>query len=403
MKTLRKLIGFLKSQEFKDFIKSNSFWTAVLVSTIVSGLLVLILGSNAATKIVGADNTSVRTLYYHVISKMDLPKEKSDEIALYNPFHKVYETDRLLQLAKELSLVAKFEPKVIVFDYILTDTLSYSPEARQAIVDAIQACLDTGIVFIATEVKNESNVSEYLSSNSFFQDPPYSLKVESGNALTDFNRLSNVSTEGESLWVPIVVSKHLLNRPFRPKSFYENRYLSFSPGLISPTHNENEEQDLRRRLTSKVVIFSDYTLGDDMHELLPFPIKGITLGLSDSKTRVSGAELLWYSVRDELEDKWDVTVSRVWVILFSFILTCFYFLLRFYIQFEGKRCGRKVLCISFKGFVYFIIFELFILSIWGFILMCFHWVFPLAMPAICLVLVEPFTPLFEYYCYEKQA
>lgn len=377
------------------FVKSLSFWVAIVASTVASSLLVLLLGSGKATKIVGADNTNVRTLYYHIVSNIDGKKASSDNIVLYNPLNNVSKKDRIQQLAEELTLVSSYNPQVIVFDYILTDTASYAPNSKQALVDAIQNCVDAGIVFIATEVKDNQKGSEFPPEKSYFQEPPYSLAVESGNTLTSFHKLDHVLSDGNLPWVPIVVSKHVLSRPVRPDSYYQRRYINFSPGRIKTAHSAHQEGDLVKMISSKIVIFSDFTRGDDMHELLTFPIKGIVNDGSDIRIRASGAELLWYSIRDELENKWDVEVPFLWVFLFTIIYTGIFFVWSYRIFSSGKRKGTNKLLTALYLFLLFISFDIFALGIWGAILMCFHWVFPLAIPAISLVFINLCNPIFE--------
>lgn len=379
----------------QQIVKSKHFWLALIVSTAISAVLVRALGTEAATKIVGADNTNVRTLYYHIVANIEDNEEDSDELVLYNPFISTYRTDRIKQLAEELSIVSNYSPNVIVFDYILTDTLSYNPESKLALIDAIQHCIDAGIVFIATEVMDASDENRIRSERSFFQGPPYFLSVESGNSFTSFDRLKNVSADGELPWIPIVVSRHILSRPPHADAFYNRRYINFSPGRISTANSCMDQHMLSERLSSKVVVFSDYTLADDMHELLHFPIRGVVEGDSNIKSRVSGAELLWYSIRDELEDKWDVRVHWSLVLFFTLVFSFFYFVSLGKIKYCSKIKSRRPIGHSMRSFLLFALFELFILGIWGSILMAFHWVFPLAMPAISLVILNMFDKVLD--------
>lgn len=381
------------------------FLLAALLSTAVSTLLVCFFGGFASTKAMGADNSDVRSIYYHTIANVELKPELCDRLVLYNPLVHASEEDKCLQLAQGLSIVAEHHPQMVVFDYILHDTTSFSSSSRNRLVEAIQACVDSGIVFIASEVRDIESGNDFMkfgSERSFFLEPPYSLDVESANALTMFDKLDKVYSDSSLLWLPIAVSRHLPDCPDRPASFYKNRYLSFAPGVITTAHRGHTENDLDALISSKIVLFSDYNQGDDMHELLSFPVRGIpdADGESNKKVLVSGAELLWYSIRDELDNKWDVEIPLIYTFIVTFLITFLYFCclwrikLKFAIWGSDGKLSKKLLE-SLSCFAHFGLYEILLLPLLGVILMHSHLVLPVAIPAISLVIVNLCDPLWE--------
>jgi len=365
---------------------------AALLSTFLSMLLVRCTGEYAASKILGADNSDIRSLYYHTIAKVDEDKDSYDKLVLYNPITNLPNRDRITQLADELRNVCKYHPSIIVFDYILADTASYSLSSSFQIVDAIQACLDSGIIFIAAEEKyTDTYLNKAIHNSSFFVKPPYSLKVERGNTATIFNKALDKTSDDDILWMPLVVSSQLNESQPHPASFYSQRYLSFAPGQIETAFNGHPEDYLRKKISSKIVIFSSHTAADDIHEL-PFPVKTIPDGDIDYSIQISGAEMLWYSIRDEIYDKWDRKAPRIVVFIITLLLTCLYCLLRRMCACTSVDSLLTRIKNSFCSFLLFII-VIALLLILCFFMMSRHIVFPITVTTVSLVFVNLLEPL----------
>lgn len=380
---------------------------AALLSAALSMVLVRCIGESVSSKILGADNSDIRSIYYHSIAESDNVKDSYDQLVVYNPITNHPGRDKLVQLADELRNVSKYHPRIIVFDYILVDTASYSTSAKIQMLDAIKECLDSGIVFIAAEEKYvdpHSNIA--IHNSSFFVNPPYFLNVERGNTATMFNRvLDNSNSDDDVLWMPLVVSKHAKGIEQHPASFYNQRYINFSPGHIEIAFNGHPDNYLRKKISSKIVIFSSYTAVDDMH-VLPFPVKTIPEGDIDYNYRISGAELLWYTIRDEIYDKWDVKASFSLILLLSFLCTFFYCILRkfFYCKlrkffyfilkrriFVSNKCRQ--LGESFVSFFAFMLGILVLILVCYLLMSCWHLVFPIPFATVSLVIVNLFEPL----------
>ena len=360
-------------------------WLLIVKATFVAFLFVSVLGPVVATKFFGVDDINVRRIYYHAINNensrsfgqkaTNVDNKKSPIIpVIYDPFINSNEPDRLKRIANELNIVASYKPGIIIFDYVFSDTTSYSNEAKKLMVSAVKACLDSGIVFITDVIENEDS--------SFFQKAPYSLDVLSGSSVTPFSKLNNVVEDNKLKWIPIVVSDTFFNRASRDSRFYQKRYMNFDPSERMETANSSgyNSVELQRLLCSKIVIFSDYSSGDDMHELLSFPIIGV-----DSVKKVpSGAELLWYAVRDELNDFWDVELATYWSLLVSVILSFLYLLTQTLIR---RRYDKYAFLLLIHLFVY-----MSFLAIIGYFFMRIgHYVLQLAIPAISLVLIDIFS------------
>lgn len=365
-----------------------------LMSTVLSMGLVRCVGEFATSKILGSDNSDVRSVYYHSIAQLDITKDSFDQLVIYNPITNLPNRDKLTQLADELRNVSKYRPSLIVFDYILADTASYSLTGSHQIVEAIQACLDSGIVFIAAEEKyTDPHSNKTINNSSFFVKTPYVLNVERGNTATMFNKALNRIYSDDILWMPLVVASHVKGTESHPSSFYDHRYISFEPGQIETAFNGHPADYLRKRITSKIVIFSSHTASDDVHEL-PFPVKTIPDGDIDYNYQISGAELLWYSVRDEIYGKWDKKASVFLVFFVTLLLTYMYIYCIF--KWKCSYANKDSLCHRFiESIVSFLIFlaAIAILLILCLLMMSWHIVFPVAVTTTSLVIVNLFEPL----------
>jgi len=360
-----------------------------LVSVLISYLLVLCLSETSASIIVGADSFDARHLYYN-LNADQCRGPLCDEVIIYDPFNRTIVSDMRLRLAEELLYISKFKPKAIVFDHLLPYVSNR--ESDSILVAAVRQCLAQDIVFITPQVRVQNGVV----LKNFFDSPQYSLNLIPGDFYVPIDRIGEYSKElllqqNDVLWVPELVYS-LDKGHAHPDDFYRNKYINFdAPPRIQYYYRDFFSENIGtiepvKQISGRIVLFSAYSAGDDLHDL-KFAIRGV--GETEQeviKTKVSGAELLWYSVRDALKDNWDTQLHICWVLVISWILTCLYCCC--------IRCLYRrrwsALCKSILVFIVFVAMTIIVLPIVGGILMCYHLVLPMAIPAISLVLLNVF-------------
>lgn len=388
-------------------------WRALgtsILAVAFSLLLVHACEDRTASILVGADDFDVRSQYYNAI--VDYCRgPQCDSVIIYDPFYNTIVTDTRRQLADELRFVAQFKPKIIIFDHI--HPISSHTASDSLLIDAIGACLDSNIVFVVPEsYSSGANVNK-----NFFHDQPFSTSLVSGSPYIPINRIGesgliDFEQGGKTLpWIPELVYS-LLKIGNHSGDYYVNKYLSFESSERIPYYHRGffskpeSGPELVRLIQSNIVIFSAYSLGDDMH-IMPFYIRGVSEteeGLK--KLEVGGAELMWYAIRDELCDYYDKRLPLPWVVLISIMVSFLYSfhllkskriifvllskLIAFLYSIHLLKCKRRInihpAFSRFFDFLFFAFISLIVLSIIGGILMYYHWVLPMAIPAISIVL-----------------
>ncbi|MCR5018981.1 MAG: hypothetical protein K6A64_09300 [Bacteroidales bacterium] len=376
--------------------RRRSAWTKIwriigvpVVSVLLSYGLVWFLTETSASILVGADNFDARALYYRTTAK-ESRGIQCDSVIIYDPFCESVVTDTRRKLAEELLFVSGFKPRIIVFDHILPH-LSHT-QSDTLLATAIRACLDSGIAVIVPE----SQTSLGAVQKNYFLDPQFSLQVISGNPFIPVESIGEWYSNKKSVnsWIPVAVDSLVNHRSYDP-GFFKDKYLNFdSPKRIQYLYRNRFDSQadslFRYFIQSRIVIFSAYSAGDDIHTL-PFEIQGIAKTDEERvKKAVSGAELLWYAIRDVLCHQWDKQLPTGWILVISLLLTLVYNLI---VVLCFARCRKlKGFLNKIVEFVLFIIFTIIILTILGRILMHFHWILPMAYPAISLV----FCNIFHY-------
>ena len=377
------------SSKFKTICESYKVFILPFISVLASLVFVSLLQDTSASIIVGADNFDVRHLYYNTdADKSSGPQ--CEDVIIYDPFQKTIVSDTRLRLAEELLYISEFKPKVIVFDHILP--YASEGESDSILVDAIRQCLAQDIVFIAPRVRRPKG--EIV--RNFFDYPQYSLDLILGDFYIPIDRIVEGFPEelppqdSCALWIPELVYR-LVKGATHTEDYYRNKYLNFDAPKRIPYYyhdsfsGDNDESELQKHISGRIVVFSAYSAGDDLHNL-EFAIQGVANTEQERiKTIVSGAELLWYSIRDALTENWDKQLHLVWVLIISLILTFIYCCC---IHFPFKRAPD--LFQSIWNFFVFVAITIVIMPLVGYGLMHLHIVLPMAIPAISLVFLNVF-------------
>ena len=355
---------------FKEFKRLFVILSLALIAT---SLLMLLFNTGIATTFMGVGNYDARKLYYSTYSSSRQSRIEADSVVIYAPY---YETpqDKREVIAKELEYISGFHPKAIVFDYVFKH-YSYTDTSDSFLVASLQHCLDSGI-FIAAPYAPDLPVKE-----NFFHE---SLDIPKGMIEIPAGLVGDLDSQ-KVRWMPNLVTGLTKN-----SVFYKGRSINFeSPDKISAVNSSDYDPEvLAQSLKGKYVIFSDYTDRGDYHSL-PFEVK--TLHIKDNKpvygNTISGAEALWYAMRSQVYDYWDVSVHPVISILIALLLAIVYLLILDSIHKDIKHLILR----NVVSFVVFIALEVIFIPCIGLALMrCGHRVLALSYPSVILVFVNLF-------------